>query len=90
MNEIEYLKWLIADTVKQYPDLKWFMGCVADSLNELTIEDVRYYYVNDCSDWEVLKYCAYQSTLLNIEHTTRFVCDVFTLLSNEYRDSKIS
>jgi len=30
------------------------MGCVADSLNELTIEDVGYYYVNDCSGGKYL------------------------------------
>ena len=62
MNEVEYLKWLIIDTVRKYPDLKWFMRCVADSLKELTIEEVRYYYVNDCSDWEILENRAYQST----------------------------
>jgi len=47
MNEANYLKWLIADTVRKYPDLKWFMGCVSDTLNKLTVEDIRYYYVND-------------------------------------------
>ncbi|WP_394246023.1 hypothetical protein [Vibrio profundi] len=83
MNEAEYLNWLIADTVRKHPALKWFMGCIADSLNELTVEDIRHYYANDCTDWEVLKYCAYQSAPLNIEHTTMFVNTVFTLLSSE-------
>ena len=86
MNEVEYLHWLIADTVKKHPDLKWFMGCVTNSLNELTIEDVHYYYANDCTDWDVLKYCAYRSAPLNIEHTTMFVGTVFILLSKERRD----
>lgn len=82
MNEVEYLNWLISDTVKNHPDLKWFMGCVADSLDKLTIEDVQYYYSNSCSDWEVLKYCAYQSVPLCVEHTSTFVDTVFRLLAN--------
>lgn len=82
MNEAEYLHWLIADTVKQHPDLTWFLGCVADSLSELTIEEVHHYFANDCTDWEVLKYCAYQSAPLNIEHTTMFVDAVFRQLSH--------
>ena len=83
MNEIEYLNWLIVDTTKKHSHLKWFMGCVADILHELNIEDIRYHYANECTDWDILKYCAYQSEQLNIEHTTTFVNAVFTQLSNE-------
>ena len=84
MNEIEYLKLLIVDTVIEHPDLKWFMGCVADALNELKVEDIRFYYANELTDWEVLKYCAYRSIPLNIEHTTVFVDEVFTKLSGDH------
>ena len=83
MNEIEYLNWLIVDTVKKYPDLKWFMDCVVDSLHELSIEDIHYYYANECADWDVLKYCAYRSVPLNVEYTTPFIAAVFIQLSNQ-------
>ncbi|WP_339387629.1 hypothetical protein [Vibrio caribbeanicus] len=72
MNEIEYLNWLVVETATKHSELKWFMGCVANTFNELNIEDIRYYYANACTDWDILKYCAYQSEQLNIEHTTAF------------------
>ncbi|KHD23741.1 hypothetical protein NM09_16850 [Vibrio caribbeanicus] len=89
MDEIEYLNWLIKETIKKYPELEWFMGCIRDSLNDQTIIDIRYYYEHDCTDWEVLKYCAYQSAPLNIEHTTNFIGTIFKLLSNETSDQKL-
>ncbi|EFP94835.1 hypothetical protein [Vibrio caribbeanicus] len=76
MNDIEYLNWLIVDTATNYPALKWFMGCITDSLNELNAEDILYCYANECTDWDILKYCAYQSEQLNIEHTTPFVKEI--------------
>ena len=76
MNELEYLHYLLVDTVKKYPDFRWFMDCVAETLHELNIEDIRYYYANECTDWDILKYCAYQSEQLNIEHTTTFVKEI--------------
>lgn len=85
MNDTEYLNWLITDTVEKHSYLKWFMGCIADSLNEFYPEDILYYYTNEYSDWDILKHCAYQSELLNIEHTTTFVNAVFTQLSNEQK-----
>ena len=90
MNEIEYLNWLIVDTVRKCPHLKWFMACVNDTLRELNIEDVHFYYANECTDWDILKYCAYQSEQLNIEHTTAFVNAVFTQLSNEHKSKIIN
>lgn len=83
MNEIEYLNWLIADIAQKYPELKWFMGCIADSLGELNLEDIRYFYANECTDWDILKYCAFQSEQLNIEHNTAFVHTVFSKLSSQ-------
>lgn len=83
MNEIEYLHWLIADIAQKYPDLKWVMACVADSLGELNLEDIRHFYANECTDWDILKYCAFQSEQLNIEHNTAFVHAVFSKLSSQ-------
>lgn len=83
MNEIEYLLWLVGDTATHHPELAWFMARVSESLNQLTIEDVQYYYVNELTDWEVLKLCAYQSIDLNIEHTTVFIDAVFRQLATE-------
>lgn len=62
------------------------MGCVREPLNDRTIVDIRYYYAHDCTDWEVLKYCAYQSFQLSVEHSTAFFDTVFGLLSKEYSE----
>lgn len=83
MNEIEYLNWLIADAVKQHPELKWFMSHVSDSLNELTVNDIKCCYTHNFTDWEILKLCSYQSVDLNIEHHHLFIESVFKLLANE-------
>jgi len=29
MDEVNYLNWLISDTVKKHPDLKWFISNMA-------------------------------------------------------------